>query len=172
LKADAPPIYFGFGSMVHRQPAKTTQIILEALHQTGERGIIMTGWGGISKINIPNSVYVMDSAPHSWLFPRMKAVVHHGGAGTTAAALCAGKPAVIIPFAADQPFWGRQIASLNAGSKPIMHKLLTTDKLVKALHQVTAPSVVTCATELGEQIRNEDGVADAIHILKNSILRK
>jgi len=83
-----------------------TQMILDALRQTGQRGLLLTGWGGIVQTDLPDTVFLLNSVPHSWLFPKMAAIVHHGGAGTTAAALRAGIPSVVVPFFGDQPFWG------------------------------------------------------------------
>ncbi|MBZ0276030.1 MAG: glycosyltransferase, partial [Anaerolineae bacterium] len=112
LAAGSPPVYFGFGSMTNRDPAQLTSILLEALRQSGQRGLLLTGWGGISQRDLPDNVLMIDSAPHSWLFPRMAAVVHHGGAGTTAAGLRAGVPSLIIPHFGDQMFWGARVGVL------------------------------------------------------------
>ena len=107
MAAGEPPVYIGFGSMAGRNPEQLAMLILEALAKSGQRGLLLTGWGGLRPELVPDNVFVLDSAPHSWLFPRMAAVVHHGGAGTTAEGLRAGVPTVIVPFAFDQPFWGR-----------------------------------------------------------------
>ena len=90
---------------------------LEALRHTGQRGVLYAGWGGLHKEDLPDTVFMVGSTPHSWLFPRMAAVVHHGGAGTTAAGLAAGVPAVVTPFFADQPFWAQRVYDLGAGPK-------------------------------------------------------
>jgi sterol 3beta-glucosyltransferase len=87
LERGAPPIYIGFGSMGSRNPEQTADLILEAIARTGQRAILQSGWGGLSKTNLPDSVLVVDAVPHAWLFPLVAAVVHHGGAGTTAAGL-------------------------------------------------------------------------------------
>ena len=97
----ALPVYIGFGSMGSRNPKQTSKLVLEALKQTKCRAIMQAGWGGLSDENLPENVHTVDSVPHSWLFPRVAAVVHHGGAGTTAAGLRAGVPSIVIPFFGD-----------------------------------------------------------------------
>ncbi len=98
LDAGDPPVYFGFGSMAGRNPEQLAKLILEALAKSGQRGLLLTGWGGLRSELVPDNVFVVDCRPHGWLFPRMAAVVHHGGAGTTAEGLRAGVPTVIVPF--------------------------------------------------------------------------
>ncbi|MBZ0297475.1 MAG: glycosyltransferase, partial [Anaerolineae bacterium] len=122
LDAGAPPVYVGFGSMAGKNPQRLAEIVIDALQQAGVRGIIATGWGGLETSDLPETIFKLDQAPHDWLFPRMSAVVHHGGAGTTAAGLRAGRPTIICTFIADQPFWGQRVHALGAGSKPIPQK--------------------------------------------------
>ena len=104
LEAGKPPVYIGFGSMTGRQPELMAEIVLAALAKSGQRGILLTGWGGIGNADLPESVFKLDAIPHDWLFPKMAAIVHHGGAGTTAASLRAGAPTIVVPFTADQSF--------------------------------------------------------------------
>jgi UDP:flavonoid glycosyltransferase YjiC (YdhE family) len=121
-------------------------------------------------MSVPDSVFVIDSAPHDWVFPRMAAVVHHGGAGTTAEGLRAGIPSVILPFMMDQPFWGRRVKALGVGPEPIPHKKLTADRLAQAIHAaVTQPAIKRRADWLGEAIRAEDGVGNAVRIVKECL---
>ena len=109
---------------------------------------------------------MIDSIPHSWLFPRVSAVVHHGGASTTAAGLIAGVPSVIIPFFGDQPFWGQRVADLGVGSKPIPRKKLTVVKLADALQEVvTNQDIRQRAAKLGKQIQTENGIESAVNII-------
>ncbi|MCA9915208.1 MAG: glycosyltransferase, partial [Anaerolineae bacterium] len=115
----------------------------------------------------PETIFKLDQAPHDWLFPRMAAVVHHGGAGTTAAGLRAGKPTVITPYFGDQPFWGQRVYELGAGSEPIPQKKLTAEKLAAAIREVTTnPNIQQTAQSIGEKIHTEDGVANAVQFIE------
>lgn len=167
LKAGEAPTYVGFGSMSGRDPERFAKIVIEALAKSGQRGVIATGWGGMSVMKVPGNVFVLDSAPHGWLFPRMSAVVHHGGAGTTAEGLRAGVPSVIIPFTFDQPFWGQRVQSLGAGPQPIQATRLNADKLSDAiLRAVNDTEMRRRAEEVGKAIRAEDGLGNAVKIVQ------
>lgn len=167
LDSGSPPIYIGFGSMSNRKPEETTDLILEALERTKQRGILLSGWDGLRKENLPDTVYLVDSIPHSWLFPRVAAVVHHGGAGTTAANIRAGVPSIVIPFFADQPFWGRLVADLGVGTEPIPRKELTVERLTEAIQQaVTDQKMRQRAANLGAKIQAEDGIGNAVAIVQ------
>ncbi len=160
------PVYIGFGSMSGRDPERFTKVVLDALLNTGQRGVIATGWGGMSAMNVPKNIFALDSAPHGWLFPRMAAVVHHGGAGTTAEGLRAGMPSVIVPFTVDQPFWGNRVRSLGAGPEPIRASQLTAEALANAIHiAVTDKSMRERACSIGQAIRAEDGIGNAVKIV-------
>jgi UDP:flavonoid glycosyltransferase YjiC (YdhE family) len=172
LHAGPPPVYIGFGSMSSRNPAETAAIVLQALARAGQRGIILAGWGGLSKDQLPETVFAIDAIPHTWLFPRVAAVVHHGGAGTTAAGLRAGVPGIVIPFFGDQPFWGQRVADLGVGPAPIPRKHLTVDRLAQALQAaVTDRAMRQRATELGARISAEDGVACAVAVVESVLQR-
>ena len=135
LAAGPAPVYVGFGSMVNRDPKGTTEIVLAALKKTGQRGLLLTGWGGLNQMDLSDDVFVMEKVPHDWLFPQMAAVVHHGGAGTTAAGLHAGVPNIIIPFTFDQPIWGEQVFELGVGPRPIPRQKLSVERLADAINQ-------------------------------------
>jgi UDP:flavonoid glycosyltransferase YjiC (YdhE family) len=168
LESDAPPVYVGFGSMAGRDPEQITHIVLEALAKTGQRGVLATGWGGMNAMGVPENVLVLDSAPHGWLFPRMSAVVHHGGAGTTAEGLRAGVPSVIVPFIVDQLFWGKRVEGLGAGPAPVKAKGLTTAKLAKAIQRsIHEPKLRQRAEQIGNTIRSESGVSLAVEIVRD-----
>jgi sterol 3beta-glucosyltransferase len=167
LQRGLPPVYVGFGSMRSRNPEEMADLVLQAIALTGQRAILQSGWGGLSKSTLPDTVFMVDSIPHSWLFPRMAAVVHHGGAGTTAAGLSAGVPSIVIPFFGDQPFWGQRIAELGVGPKPIPRKQLTAERLAEAIHRVMTDRLMRqCAADLGAKIQAEDGIANAVAIVQ------
>ena len=173
LQAGPAPIYIGFGSMSSRAPEQTADLIIQALKLTNQRAILLSGWGGLQKANIPDSIFMIDSIPHSWLFPRVSAVVHHGGASTTAAGLKAGVPSVIIPFFGDQPFWGQRVAELGVGSKPIPRKQLTAERLANAIREVvTNEDMRQRAAKLGKQIQTENGIESAVEIFNELEKRK
>jgi len=167
IKSGTKPIYVGFGSMSSRKPEETADIILNAIVKTKQRTIMLTGWGGLKKANLPDNVFLVDSIPISWLFPRVSAAIHHGGAGTTAEALKAGIPSVVIPFFGDQFFWGRRVFELGVGPEPIPRKKLTAERLSKAIQEaLTNQAMCQCASNLGVKIRSEDGVANAIDVIQ------
>ncbi|MCA1410675.1 glycosyltransferase family 1 protein [Bradyrhizobium sp. NBAIM20] len=161
------PVYVGFGSMPGIDPMSLTKLVLEALAKAGKRGVLATGGGALQGDLGGSHVHFIESAPHTKLFPLMSACVHHGGAGTTGAALRAGKPNVICPFFGDQPFWGRRIDDLGVGPTPIDARNLSADCLAAAIAEATgSPSMQQRANKLGEAIRIEDGVASAIGFLR------
>ena len=167
LQAGTPPVYVGFGSMSSRDPEQTADLVLRAIAQSKQRAIILCGWGGLRRADLPNTVLMVDSIPFSWLFPRVTAVVHHGGAGTTSAGLRAGVPSVVIPFFGDQPFWGRCIEELGVGPAPIPRRKLTAERLAQAIRAaVTDQSMRERAVQIGSKIRAEDGIARAVAIVQ------
>ncbi len=160
------PIYVGFGSMVDREAEELTRLVVEALNLAGQRAVLLGGWAALGATELPDNIFKIDNIPHDWLFRRVKAVVHHGGAGTTAAGLRAGKPSVIVPFFADQPFWGWRVHELGAGPKPIPRRKLTPERLAQAmLAAVGEGEIQARAEKLGQQIRAEDGVANAVGVI-------
>lgn len=167
LEAGEPPVYVGFGSMPNQEPRATFDLILRALEMTGQRGVIYGGWGGLAGETAGDRALVIEGVPHEWLFPRMKAVVHHGGAGTTAAGLRAGVPNVVVPFFGDQPFWGWRVAALGAGPAPIPRRSLTAERLAAAIERaVTDPAIHGRASEIGARLRAEDGVANTVVLIQ------
>lgn len=169
LNSGPTPVYLGFGSMVHRRPEEMADLVLRALERTGQRAVVSTGWGGMRTSRLPDSVCMVGSIPHSWLFPRMAAVVHHGGVGTTAAGLRAGVPAVVTPFFGDQPFWGDRVHSLGVGPRPIPRRQLSSDRLADAIRvAVSDTGMRDRAAALGERIRAEDGIGRAVEVLEQT----
>lgn len=170
LDAGAPPVSVGFGSIPHPDPEKATEIVIAALRRAGRRGVLVTGWDGFTSRKVPEDMYMLKAIPHDWLFPRMAAVVHHGGAGTTASGLRAGVPTVVVPAFADQPFWGRRVHELRVGPQPIPRHELTVERLAAAVSVATNdPDIRRSAQELGQAIRAEDGVGRAVEILHEFI---
>uniref|UniRef100_A0A6B2L0G3 sterol 3beta-glucosyltransferase n=1 Tax=Arcella intermedia TaxID=1963864 RepID=A0A6B2L0G3_9EUKA len=167
LEKEPKALYIGFGSITIPDPDGLTHIILEALTETGQRAVISAGWGGlgIGNINNPN-VYLLNEVPHDWLFPQVAAVIHHGGAGTTAAGLRAGVPTAIVPFFGDQYFWGSRIEQLGVGVPYTCIKYLTSKKLASIIKTlVTNQEMKDRAKSLGEHIRDQMGCTRAIEAI-------
>ncbi|NP_001132100.1 Sterol 3-beta-glucosyltransferase UGT80B1 [Zea mays] len=163
LQQGPKPIYIGFGSMPLDDEKKVTAIILDALRETGQRGIISRGWGALGSFSeVPVDVFILEDCPHDWLFPRCAAVVHHGGAGTTAAGLIAGCPTTVVPFFGDQFFWGERVHARGVGPAPISIAELTVEALSNAIIFMLDPEVKSQTMELAIAIGNEDGVAAAV----------
>ncbi|KAL9087941.1 MAG: hypothetical protein Q9159_003383 [Coniocarpon cinnabarinum] len=171
LEAGPPPVYIGFGSIVVEDPNAMTNLIFEAVKETGQRALVSKGWGGFGAedIGIPDGVYMLGNIPHDWLFQRVSAVVHHGGAGTTAAGIAAGKPTVIVPFFGDQPFWGSMVHKAGAGPMPIPNKKLTADALATAITEALTPSCVEKAKELSARISKEQGSETGAEYFHNEL---
>ena len=172
LEEGEKPVYIGFGSMVSSDMGQTLDIVLKAVAASGVRAIIGRGWGGgalDAALSNPN-VYVADYIPHDWLFSRVSAVVHHGGAGTTAAGVLACKPTLVVPFGGDQPFWGQRIYDLGIGPKPIKRENLTVEKLADALIKLThTPRFNVAVSEIGERMKYENGTLLAADIVEREI---
>jgi sterol 3beta-glucosyltransferase len=172
LEKGPAPVYVGFGSLGTWAPKKVISETLAALKQSGQRSVLTTSGGRVPS-HVPEDVCVIDSAPHDWLFPKMAAVVHHGGAGTTAEGLRAGKSTLICPTSMnDQAFWGRRVFQLGVGPKPIPQSKLTAEMLGRAIHRaVTDGGVRRRAEKLGEMIRAERGVVRAVKIIEERMGR-
>jgi sterol 3beta-glucosyltransferase len=169
LDAGSPPLYVGFGSMALAEPKATMSKILAAVARANARAVISAGWGGLQAQDVGGNICLIDEAPHDWLFPKMAAIVHHAGAGTTGAALHAGKPSVAVPFILDQFFWGAQLHKRGVAPPPIPHKRLTSQKLAEAIvTAVSDPNMRASAEALGERVRAEDGLARAITAIERA----
>jgi sterol 3beta-glucosyltransferase len=162
------PISIGFGSMLGRDAEKLLEVAIQAVQASGQRAVLLGGWAGLQGIELPRTIFKIDAVPHDWLFPRMAAVVHHGGSGTTAAGLRAGVPSILVPFFADQPFWGRRVKALGTGPNPIQRKSLTAPKLAEAISiALEDESMRQRASALGARIRAEDGVRSAVEFISD-----
>ncbi|KAF8850692.1 UDP-Glycosyltransferase/glycogen phosphorylase [Acephala macrosclerotiorum] len=159
LAAGPPPVYIGFGSIVVDDPDAMTKLIFEAVKKSGVRALVSKGWGGLGAddLGIPEGVFMLGNVPHDWLFQHVSCVVHHGGAGTTAAGIATGKPTIVVPFFGDQPFWGAMVARAGAGPLPIPYKQLTAEKLAAAITEAIKPETLERAKELGAKIKEEQG---------------
>ncbi len=170
IESGPPPVFIGFGSMKDENPQRLTQIAVDAMRLTGQRGVLLSGWAGLGGAGLPDSVFGISSVPFGWLFPQMAAIVHHGGAGTTGAALRSGKPSIIIPFMADQFGWGRIVYNMGVSPKPIAHKQLTTESLAAAIDMALRDEMMRSrAARLGERIRLETGVAQAVTLINQRL---
>ncbi|WVQ90440.1 hypothetical protein IAS59_004220 [Cryptococcus gattii] len=172
-----PIVYIGFGSIVVPQPDEMTQSIIKAVEKANVWAIIAKGWssrGGDpakegQNITFPESCYGIDKVPHAWLFPRVRAALHHGGAGTVGASLRAGIPTLIKPWFGDQFFWSIRVSKLGVGLKV---PSLRPDDVASALVKATSDRVmIEKAARIGERIRSENGVATAISAISYNISR-
>ncbi|KAG8675942.1 hypothetical protein FPOAC1_001937 [Fusarium poae] len=163
--SDGPrPVYIGFGSIVIEDPIEMTRIIKEACLRVGIRVIISRGWSKLGGTDSnTDSVFYLGDCPHEWLFKRVAAVVHHGGAGTTACGLINGRPTTIVPFFGDQPFWGGVVASNGAGPHPIAYRSLSVDNLSEAIRFCLSPEAQKSAEIIASQMRQEKGVEQAVN---------
>lgn len=170
LNKGSTPLYAGFGSMIGKDPQRLTKEVIEGVRRSGQRCILATGWGGISRVDVPENIYVTDYIPHDWLFPKVMAVIHHGGAGTTAAGLRYGRPTIICPFMVDQFFWGHRVYEKGVGPEPLPQKNLTADKLASAINVVVHDKQIReNAKIIGEKINNEKGSEVAARLIDEYI---
>jgi sterol 3beta-glucosyltransferase len=155
------PICITFGSMVHRDKERIDRIVRETLVRTGNRGVILSGWSGVNQ-PASNDLFYLEAVPHDWLLPKCELVIHHGGAGTTAAGLRAGIPNIVIPFMGDQPFWGERVYAIGAGPKPILVQDLTLENLSQAIVESEKESIFKNAQIIGQQVSKEDGTGESV----------
>ncbi|KAJ9158419.1 UDP-Glycosyltransferase/glycogen phosphorylase [Coniochaeta hoffmannii] len=164
LESGEMPIYIGFGSIVVDDPTKFTKMIFEAVKLAGVRALVSKGWGGIGgdELDVPENIHLLDNVPHDWLFPRVRACVIHGGAGTTAIALRCGKPTMIVPFFGDQNFWGSMVGNAKAGPEPVPYKNLTAEKLAEGIKYCLTEEAQKAVGEIAKSIELEgDGAENA-----------
>ena len=159
LDAGPVPVYIGFGSIVLDDPNALTRLIFEVAQKTGQRVLLSKGWGGLGadELSIPDTVFMIGNVPHDWLFRHVSCVVHHGGAGTTAAGITAGKPTMVVSFFGDQLFWGQMIARAGAGPDPIPYKQLTAGKLADGINFALTPQCMERAKTMASKIASERG---------------
>jgi len=157
-----PPVAVGFSSQVGRESSRVTQSVIDGLVHAGRRGILITGWSGLAGVKLPATVYAVPTVPYDWLLPRVSAMIHHGGSGSTAAAIRAGVPSFAIPFGYEQELWGRQLARLGVGAKPVSPARLTARGIAKAITKVASDAGMRARVqELGRRVHAEDGLGNA-----------
>jgi sterol 3beta-glucosyltransferase len=175
LEAGPRPVCVGFGSMSGTRDMtfeRIAEIVAGALERSGRRAVLLGGWGGLDTAESSDRVFAVEDAPHEWLFPRVAAAVHHGGAGAAAASLRAGVPTVTIPFFSDQPFWGSRVAYLGAGPAPLPLRSLSVPGLAAAIEKAVGDHSIRAASRrLGIGIRAEDGVGRAVKFFDRRVLR-
>lgn len=170
LDAGDPPVYIGFGSMRIEDPARLAAIVADTVARLRTRAVVASGYQGLRGLTPSDDVLVIRHAPHDWLFPRMSAVVHHGGAGTTGAAAAAGRPQVICPVGTDQPFWAARMRELGVAAAAPALRSITGPALHRALSRVLDDAALQRrATELGHRIRAEDGPGRAVSLLEQVV---
>ena len=168
LKSGPPPVYVGFGSMDIQDSARMTRLVVDALDASGQRGVLASGWGGLQSEALPETIFPIREIPHSWLFPQMAALVHHGGMGTTAAGLRAGIPAVIIPLGGDQPFWADRLQRLGVGIHSASFFKTSAARLAADISRALSdPFLCARAVVLGKKICTEHGVDRAVGLIQN-----
>ena len=170
LASGPPPVCVGFGSSIHPNSLQLQRALLEGLRQAGQRAVILTGWDGWTASEPGPDRLFVQSAPHDWLFPRCAAILHHCGAGTTAAALRSGQPNVVLPLASDQPFWARRVHAAGASPAPLDVRNLTATQVATAIRQaLESESIRQHAAALGETVRSELGVQKAVEVINKTL---
>lgn len=169
LASGPPPVVIGFSSMSSQDAQRLLKLTIAALRLIRRRGVLLGGWGLSDLDNLAghgDDVIALPEVPHDWIYPQASAIVHHGGAGTTGAALRAGVPAVVIPFIADQFFWARQVHRLGASPAPLPAAKLTAEALADAIRCTDSPTMRRRAVALGVCVRAEDGVGTAVRMIE------
>ena len=166
LEAGPPPVFIGFGSMPVRSPTRVTALVVEAVALAGGRAILHGGWAGLGG-RLPANIFPITEVPYSWLFPRMAAVVHHGGSGTTGLSLRSGVPSVIVPFVFDQFYWAARATELGVAPKAVPYRELTAERLGQAIREaVSDPEMRRRASDLGAKLKHEDGLRRAVDLIE------
>lgn len=163
------PVYVGFGSMPGAEPQRLTQLVVEGLRRAGKRGLIASAGGALQRMDGLDDMHFIAGAPHDRLFPLMQATMHHGGAGTTGAALRAGRPTAIVPFLGDQPFWARRVQQLGVGPAALNKHKMTASDIAAAVSAMAEPGMQQRAAGLGKAIAGEDGVGGAMAFIERRL---
>lgn len=167
LAAGEAPVYIGFGSMTGFDNARLLDALVEAM--AGRRALFHPGWSGIDPTALPGNFLAIGDTPHDWLFPRTAAVIHHGGSGTSHSAARAGVPSIVTPFAGDQPFWAERLRLAGVAPAAVDGRRPKPEAFARALDFATSARVQERARALGETMRAEDGVTDAVATLERIV---
>jgi sterol 3beta-glucosyltransferase len=151
--------------LIGRDPAAFTTMIIRAVALIGRRAILHAGWDDWAHGNIPATMLKVHSIPHAWLFDHVAAVVTHGGAGTTAAALHAGAGLVVVPFLGDQRFWGERVHALGLAPAPLPRAHLTVESLAERIDNALDPRRAGTRGAISAALHAEHGVARALDVL-------
>jgi len=166
IESGSPPICFGFGSMPVESPADTVEMISSACAELGERALICAGWSDFSDVPASDRVKVVGGVNYAAVFPKCRAVVHHGGSGTTAASLRAGVPTLILSMDANQALWGTQVKRMRVGAAR-RFSATKRDTLVADLRRILAPDYRDRARELGTRMtKPADNVTAAADLVE------
>jgi sterol 3beta-glucosyltransferase len=166
IESGSPPVYIGFGSMPVNNPSLVTALMVEAVRLSGQRAILHAGWAGLGGA-LPPEIFPIHYAPYGWLFPRMAAVVHHGGSGTTGFGFRSGIPSIIVPFGFDQYYWGARAVEMGVGPKPVPYRQLSAESLASSIHvALSDKGIRERAADLGRRLGAENGVQRAIEIIQ------
>ncbi|MDO3385653.1 glycosyltransferase [Gilvimarinus sp. SDUM040013] len=170
LEHENPPVYIGFGSMALAEASELTSIIVDVLGQLNIRAVLATGWGGLQCTDQSSNIYTVESLPHDWIFPKVRAIVHHGGAGTLAAGLRAGKPTLICPIFGDQPFWGKLVHRMKLGPPPLKQTKIQRKNFGIALSDLIENRAYKInAEKISRLILAEGGVEYAVDLVEELV---
>lgn len=165
IDSGSPPVFIGFGSMPVKDPSAVTALIIEAVRLSGQRAILHAGWAGLGG-GLPPEIFPINYAPYAWLFPRMAAIVHHGGSGTTGFSFRSGVPSIILPFGFDQYYWRERAVEMGVGPKTAPFRQLTAEGLAANIHSaVLDREMRDRAVFLGQKLSIENGVQRAVEII-------
>ncbi|QDO88215.1 glycosyltransferase family 1 protein [Ornithinimicrobium ciconiae] len=171
LDGGSAPVYVGLGSHTVPTVRQALAHTVSAALDLGHRAIVQRG-SGLEDLEHGDRVLFVDEVPHELLFPRCVSVVHHGGAGTTAQALRAGRPQVVLPFTMDQPFFARRVHEIGVGSAPVPITEATPARLLAALETALDPALTRRARSVGQVVRGEDGVGGAVAVIEAELGRQ
>lgn len=165
LQAGEAPVYLGFGSMNDGKAAATTEAVIKMAKRRTTRFVLSKGWAGLGQAGLPENICLIDAVEHDLLFPRLRGVIHHGGAGTTSASARAGMPQMVVPHLLDQNYWAHAVYTRGLGPPGLPKGQLSVDSLDRGIQRLLRPDYQLRAQGLGRILRRQNGVAEAIALL-------